>query len=395
MLVQSMVELGSKRSCIRELFDYGIQKAREIGPENIYDYSIGNPSVPAPDAVHDAIIEIMEKQSAVAIHGYTPATGTLDVRKSVSDDLNARYGTSLRPENLFFTCGAAPALSAVLRALAVENSEFVILAPYFAEYPVFINGAGGKPVIVPANTETFGINIPAIEQSITAHTQAIIVNSPNNPSGVIYTREELTALAEMLGRKGEEYGHPIYIIADEPYRELVYDNAEVPFIPTIYDNTIICYSYSKSLSMPGERIGYVCVPDSCADSKELYYAIAGAARSNGHVCAPSLMQKVIDSCAKVRPDVEIYDQNRKTLYEALTSYGFRCVKPNGAFYMLIEAPDGDANALSHRAKERNLLIVPGNDFGIPAFCRLSTCVSPEMIQRSLPAFKALMDEYKK
>lgn len=395
MLVQSMVELGSKRSCIRELFDYGLRKAREIGPENIYDYSIGNPSVPAPGAVHDAIIEIMEKQNSVAVHGYTAATGTVDVRKTVSDDLNKRYGTALRPENLFFTCGAAPALVAILRALAVENSEFVILAPYFPEYPVFIGCSGGKTVTVPANTETFSIDVNAIENAITAHTQAIIVNSPNNPSGVIYTREELVALSEMLQRKEKEYGHPIYIIADEPYRELVYDNAEVPFIPTIYDNTIVCYSYSKSLSLPGERIGYVCVPDAATDSQDLYFAIAGAARSCGHVCAPSLMQKVINLCAEVRPDVAIYDQNRKTLYEALTAYGFRCIKPNGAFYMLIEAPDGDGNAMSDRAKELNLLMAPGDGFGIPSFCRLSTCVSPEMIQRSLPAFKALMDEYKK
>ena len=395
MLVQSMVELGSKRSCIRELFDYGLRKAREIGAENVYDYSIGNPSVPAPEAVHDAIIEIMEKQNSVAVHGYTAAIGTVDVRKTVSEDLNKRYGTSLRHENFFFTCGAAPALVAILRALAVPESEFVILAPYFPEYPVFIGCAGGKTVIVPANTENFSIDVAAIEKSITAHTQAIIVNSPNNPSGVIYTREELTALAEMLNRKSEEYGHPIYVIADEPYRELVYDNAEVPFLPTIYDNTIVCYSYSKSLSLPGERIGYVCVPDSCTDSLDLYHAIAGAARSCGHVCAPSLMQKVINLCAEVRPDVAIYDQNRKTLYDALTGYGFRCIKPNGAFYMLIEAPDGDGNAMSDRAKEHNLLMAPGDGFGIPSFCRLSTCVSPDMIQRSLPAFKALMDEYKK
>ena len=395
MLVQSMVELGSKRSCIRELFDYGLRKAREIGPENVYDYSIGNPSVPAPGAVKEAVLEIMEKQSSTAVHGYTPAVGTLDVRTTVANDLNKRYGTAIRPENLFFTCGAAPALVAILRALAVPESEFVILAPYFPEYTVFIGCAGGKCVIVPADTKTFQIDVSAIEKSLTAHTQAIIINSPNNPSGVIYTREELKALAEMLERKEKEYGHPIYIIADEPYRELVYDDAEVPFIPTIYHNTIVCYSYSKSLSLPGERIGYVCVPDSCTDSQELYFAIAGAARSCGHVCAPSLMQKVIGLCAEVRPDVEIYDQNRKTLYETLTGYGFRCVKPHGAFYMLIEAPDGDGNALSDRAKEKNLLIAPGDGFGIPSFCRLSTCVSPEMIQRSLPAFKALMDEYKK
>ena len=395
MFVQSMMELGSKRSCIRELFDYGMRKAKEIGADNVYDYSIGNPSVPAPAAVKEAILEIMEKQSSVAVHGYTAAIGTPDVRVTVADDLNARYNAGIRPENLFFTCGAAPALVAILRALAVENSEFVILAPYFPEYTVFINCTGGKPVIVPANTETFEIDVNAIEKALTSRTQAIIINSPNNPSGVIYTREELTALSNLLRRKSEEYGHPIYIIADEPYRELVYDGAEVPFIPNLYENTIVCYSYSKSLSLPGERIGYVCVPDAAADSQELYFAIAGAARACGHVCAPSLMQKVIQLCATVRPDVEIYDRNRQTLYQALTEYGYRCVKPNGAFYMLVEAPDGDGNAFSDRAKEKNILIAPGDGFGIPSFCRLSTCVSPDMIERSLPAFKALMDEYKK
>lgn len=395
MLVQSMVELGSKRSCIRELFDYGLRKAQEIGSENIFDYSIGNPSVPAPAAVKDAILEIMDKQNSTAIHGYTPAIGTMDVRTTVSNDLNARYGTKLRPENLFFTCGAAPALIAILHALAVPESEFVILAPYFPEYPVFIGCAGGKCVTVPADLQTFGIDIAAIEQAITAHTQAIIVNSPNNPSGVIYTREELTALGEMLTRKSQEYGHPIYLIADEPYRELVYDGAEVPFIPTIYDNTIVCYSYSKSLSLPGERIGYVCVPDTAEDSQELYHAIAGAARACGHVCAPSLMQKVIGLCAGVQPDVTIYDQNRKTLYDALTDYGYHCIKPHGAFYMLVEAPDGNGTRFSDLAKEKNLLIAPGDGFGIPGFCRLSTCVDPAMIERSLPAFRALMDEYKK
>ncbi|MBR2894595.1 MAG: pyridoxal phosphate-dependent aminotransferase [Oscillospiraceae bacterium] len=395
MFVQSMFELGSKRSCIRELFDYGMRKAKEIGAENVYDYSIGNPSVPAPEAVKEAILEIMEKQNSVAVHGYTAAIGTPDVRATVADDLNARYNAGIRPENLFFTCGAAPALVAILRALAVENSEFVILAPYFPEYTVFINCAGGKPVIVPANTETFEIDVDAIEKALTSHTQAVIINSPNNPSGVIYTREELSALSDMLRRKSEEYGHPIYVIADEPYRELVYDNAEVAFIPNLYENTIVCYSYSKSLSLPGERIGYVCVPDAAADSQDLYFAIAGAARACGHVCAPSLMQKVIQLCAAVRPDVEIYDRNRQTLYKALTEYGYRCVKPNGAFYMLVEAPDGDGNAFSDRAKEKNILIAPGDGFGIPSFCRLSTCVSPEMIERSLPAFKALMGDYRK
>ena len=394
MIVKSMLELGSNRSRIRELYDYGLRKAREIGAENIYDYSLGNPTTPAPAEVKAAILEILERESSTAIHSYTPAMGMVDTRSAVAEDLNRRFDASIRPENLFFTCGAAPALVSVLQALAVEQSEFLLLAPYFSEYTVFVAAAGGKPVIVPADTETFSLHISAIEERLSTHTQAIIVNSPNNPSGVIYSREELKELSALLLRKGEEYGHPIYLIADEPYRELVYDGAEVPFIPNLYPHTIVCYSYSKSLSLPGERIGYVCVPDAAADSEELYAAIAGAARACGHICAPSLMQKVITHCTEVRPDIAVYDENRKTLYAALTEYGFRCVKPHGAFFMLVEAPDGDSVTMSERAKERNLLIAPGDDFGVPAFCRISTCVCPDMIRRSLPAFRALMDEYR-
>ena len=394
MIVKSMLELGSNRSRIRELYDYGLRKAREIGAENIYDYSLGNPTTPAPAEVKAAILEILERESSTAIHSYTPAMGMVDTRSAVAEDLNRRFDASIRPENLFFTCGAAPALVSVLQALAVEQSEFLLLAPYFSEYTVFVAAAGGKPVIVPADTEAFSLHISAIEERLSVHTQAIIVNSPNNPSGVIYTREELQELSALLLRKSEEFGHPIYLIADEPYRELVYDGAEVPFIPNLYPHTIVCYSYSKSLSLPGERIGYVCVPDAAADSEELYAAIAGAARACGHICAPSLMQKVIAHCTEVRPDIEVYDENRKTLYAVLTEYGFRCVKPHGAFFMLVEAPDGDSVTMSERAKERNLLIAPGDDFGVPAFCRISTCVCPDMIRRSLPAFRALMEEYK-
>ena len=395
MIVKRMLELGSNRSRIRELYDYGLRKAREIGAENIYDYSLGNPTTPAPAEVKAAILEILEQESSTAIHSYTPAMGMVDTRTAVAEELNRRFDAKIRPENLFFTCGAAPALVSVLQALAVEQSEFLLLAPYFSEYTVFVAAAGGKPVIVPADTETFALHISAIEERLTPHTQAIVVNSPNNPSGVIYSREELQELSALLLRKGEEFGHPIYLIADEPYRELVYDGAEVPFIPNLYPNTIVCYSYSKSLSLPGERIGYVCVPDAAADSDELYAAIAGAARACGHICAPSLMQKVIALCTEVRPDIEVYDENRKTLYAALTEYGFRCIKPHGAFFMLVEAPDGNSDAMSERAKELNLLIAPGDDFGVPGFCRISTCVCPDMIRRSLPAFKALMEAYQK
>ena len=390
MFVDSMYQLGSKRSCIRELFEYGQQKARELGPEHVFDYSLGNPSVPVPAEAGKVIEELVETEDTLVLHGYTSASGSLDTRAAVADDLNERYHAGVRPENLFMTCGAAPALVSILRALAIPGAEILMLTPFFPEYVPFSEANGAKPVIVPAE-EGFRLNAQSVERYVTPHTQAIIVNSPNNPSGVVYTREELEALAEMLRRKEAEYGHPIYIIADEPYRELVYDGVEVPFIPTIYADTLVCYSWSKSLSMPGERIGYVLVPDAAADSHELHCAIAGAARAHGHVCAPSLIQRVIAHCAHMRPDVAAYDRNRKTLYEALTAYGYSCINPSGAFYMLVRAPGGDSQAFSDRAKlEENLLIVPGEGFGCPEYFRLSTCVSHDMILRSLPSFQRLI-----
>lgn len=390
MFVDSMYQLGSKRSCIRELFEYGQQKARELGPEHVFDYSLGNPSVPVPAEAGKVIEELVETEDTLVLHGYTSASGSLDTRAAVADDLNARYHAGVRPENLFMTCGAAPALVSILRALAITGAEILLLTPFFPEYVPFSEANGAKPVIVPAE-EGFRLNAQSVERYVTPRTQAIIVNSPNNPSGVVYTREELEALAEMLRRKEAEYGHPIYIIADEPYRELVYDGVEVPFIPTIYADTLVCYSWSKSLSMPGERIGYVLVPDAAADSHELLCAIAGAARAHGHVCAPSLIQRVIAHCAHMRPDVAAYDRNRKTLYEALTAYGYSCVNPSGAFYMLVRAPGGNSQAFSDRAKlEENLLIVPGEGFGCPEYFRLSTCVSHDMILRSLSSFQRLI-----
>ena len=390
MFVDSMYQLGSKRSCIRELFEYGQQKARELGPEHVFDYSLGNPSVPVPAEAGKVIEELVETEDTLVLHGYTSASGSLDTRAAVADDLNERYHAGVRPENLFMTCGAAPALVSILRALAIPGAEILLLTPFFPEYVPVSAANGAKPVIVPAE-EGFRLNAQSVERYVTPRTQAIIVNSPNNPSGVVYTREELEALAEMLRRKEAEYGHPIYIIADEPYRELVYDGVEVPFIPTIYADTLVCYSWSKSLSMPGERIGYVLVPDAAADSHELLCAIAGAARAHGHVCAPSLIQRVIAHCAHMRPDVAAYDRNQKTLYEALTSYGYSCVNPSGAFYMLVRAPGGNSQAFSDRAKlEENLLIVPGEGFGCPEYFRLSTCVSHDMILRSLPSFQRLI-----
>ena len=390
MVSETSLALGTSRSCIRELFEYGLRQAAVVGKENVFDYSLGNPSIPSPPEVNQAIISTIQEMDSLDIHGYTPAPGAMPARKAIADDLNARFHTSIRGENIFFTCGAAPALISVIRALAVEGAEIMAIAPFFPEYRPFTEQNGASFVVVPADTRSFQISMEAVEARITPHTQAVIINSPNNPSGVVYTRETLSSLGELLTRKSAEYGHPIYIIADEPYRELVYDGVEVPFIPTIYPNTIVCYSYSKSLSLPGERIGYVCVPDQVEDSADVYAAVAGAARAMGHVCAPSLQQLVVARCASVRPDLEAYDRNRNALYDALISYGYECVKPNGAFYMFVKAPGGSSKAFSDKAKEKNLLLVPGDDFGCPEFFRICTCVSYDMIQRSLPVFKELI-----
>lgn len=389
MVSQEMYQLGAKRSCIRELFEYGLELARKIGPENVYDYSLGNPSVPAPGQVAEQLAALADNDP-VALHSYTPASGAVEARKRVADDITARTGREIFPEDLFFTCGAAPALTAVFSALRVEGSEIVAIAPCFPEYAVFVEGAGSKFVLTPPDVPDFQIPMAALEERINEHTQAVIINSPNNPSGVIYSRETLEQLAEMLRRKSREAGHPIYLISDEPYRELAYDGTEVPFVPEIYDDTILCYSYSKSLSMPGERIGYICIPSWVTDNRQLMAAVMGAARVQGHVCAPSLMQQVIARCTDLRPDVDTYDRNRRLLYQSLTEYGYRCVRPQGAFYLFAEAPGGDAQAFSQRAKERGLLLVPGDDFGCPGYFRLSTCVDYDMIRRSLPLFRELI-----
>lgn len=391
MVSETMYALGSKRSCIRELFEYGLRQAKIVGKENVYDFSIGNPSIPSPPEVNEAFVSIVRDRDSLSVHGYTTAGGSDEARAAVAADLNARYDAHIKPQNLFFTCGAAPALIAAIRALAVEGAEIMAIAPYFAEYRPFVEANGPKFVAVPADREAFQIRFDELEARITSHTQGIIVNSPCNPSGVVYTQETLERLGEILTRKSQEYGHPIYILADEPYRELSYDGAEPPFIPNIYPSTIVCYSYSKSLSLPGERIGYVCVPDQAEDSQRVYAAVAGAARVLGHVCAPSLQQLVVAKCAAVRPDLKAYDRNRTALYEALTEYGYHCAKPTGAFYMFVQAPGGDAQAFSDRAKEKNLLVVPGGDFGCPDYFRVSTCVDYDMIQRSLPVFKELIE----
>ena len=396
MINQICHQLGTAPSVIRELFAYGLQQAAVVGKENVFDYSLGNPSIPAPAAVNQAICDIVKEVDSIQIHGYSMAAGFDGTRQAIADNLNQRFALGVKASELFLTCGAAPALISVIKALAVTpDSEIIAVAPFFPEYRPFVESNGAKLVVVPADTEAFQINLEALEQRISPNTQAIIINSPNNPSGVVYTRQTLQALAQLLERKGAEYGHPIYIIADEPYRELVYGDVEVPFIPTIYPNTIVCYSYSKSLSLPGERIGYVYVPAFAADSAAVYAAVAGAARAMGHVCPPTLMQLVIQRCANEMPDLAAYDENRTLLYNELTAMGYSCAKPDGAFYLFVKAPNGDANAFSQKAKlEHNLLVVPGDGFGCPGYLRLSYCVSNEMIRRSLPAFRALMESFR-
>ena len=388
----SAYALGANRSCIRELFEYGRARAAIVGPENVFDFSLGNPSIPAPPQVNEAVREILTDTDPLLVHGYTSAVGDLEARAAISRDLNERFGAETAPEDFFLGCGAAPELTAVFRALAVPGGELLVQAPYFPEYLPFAREAGLIFRPIPADVPDFQIRLTALEAMLTPATQAVLVNSPNNPSGVVYTRQTLTALGRLLERKSREYGHTIYIISDEPYRELSY-GVEVPFLPLIYPNTVVCYSYSKSLSLPGERIGYIYVPRQAEDHRELYAAIAGAARSMGHVCAPSLWQKVIARCAGLRPDLDAYDRNRRTLYEGLTEMGYETARPDGAFYLFVKAPGGDAEAFSERAKKHDLLVVPGDGFGCPGYFRLCYAVSYDTICRSLPVFRAVLEEY--
>lgn len=396
MYNQHLYELGLAPSVIRELFSYGIQKAAEVGAENIYDYSIGNPSIPAPAPVNAAIKNVVDEIESTVLHGYSMAPGLVGTRNAVAANLKKRFGGDITGDDIFMTCGAAPALIMTMKALAASaESEVLAIAPYFPEYKCFAENCGVKLRVLPADTAHFQVDLAALESMITPETCAIIVNSPNNPSGVVYTEETLKGIADILTRKGKEYGHTICIIADEPYRELVYGDIKVPFIPNIYDNTIVCYSWSKSLSLPGERIGYVYVPKKCTDADAIMKAVSAAARVIGHVCPPTLIQRVIEVCVDEMPDLKAYEENRDLLYQSLTEMGYECAKPDGAFYLFVKAPNGNDWEYSEKAKlEHNLLVVPGSVFECPGYMRLSYCVSNDMIKRSLPAFQAMMDKIK-
>ena len=390
MYNQTAYELGANGSVIRELGQYGDQLAERIGKENVFNFCIGNPSLPTPKQVQETFLDILSNTDSLAVHSYTPAIGAYETRKAIADDLNARYGVDVTPQELAIGCGAAPELAAVFYALTVPGSEILTIAPFFTEYKPLVEATGAAFKVVPASVPDFQIDMQQLEAMLTPATAAIIINSPNNPSGVVYTRKTLETLAALLRRKSAEFGRPIYIISDEPYRELVYDGVEVPFVPGIYQDTIICYSYSKSLSLPGERIGYVYVPRQATDGEALYHAVVGGLRATGHICAPSLLQKVIARCAHLKPDLTMYDRNRTELYEALTSYGYEVAKPDGAFYLFVKAPGGSSMAFMEKAKEKGLLIVPGDDFGCPEYFRMCYCVSYDMIRRSLPVFRELI-----
>ena len=391
---EKMYELGSKRSAIRELFEYGKQRAAVVGAENVYDFSIGNPSIPAPDCVNETIRELTEQLDSLSLHGYTYAQGDARTRTAIAEYLNKEHGTAFSEDNFYITMGAAASLSICFKALTCSSEdEFIIIAPFFPEYKVFIEAAGAVPVIVPADTEEFQIRFDELEKRINSHTKGIVINSPNNPSGAIYSEETIRTLAELLNRKQEEYHTQIFLLADEPYREIAYDT-KVPFVTKYYANTLVCYSYSKSLSLPGERIGWVLVPDEVCDSRIVYAACAGAGRALGYVCAPSLMQKMLVSCIGQTGDIDAYRANRDLIYEGLTRIGYHCHKPQGAFYLFVQALEEDADAFCEKAKEEDLLIVSANGFGCPGWVRISYCVDGDMIKRSLLAFERLYRRYK-
>ncbi len=394
IVAEDMYKLGSQRSAIRELFEYGKKRAAEVGAENVYDFSLGNPTVPAPDCVNESVHELTHTLDSISLHGYTSAQGDEATRQAIADYLNKTYKTNFNSANFYMTMGAAASLSICFKALTTSSeNEFITIAPFFPEYRVFVEANGAKLVVVPPHTSDFQIDFDALENAISKHTKGVIINSPNNPSGAIYSEETIQKLAALLTKKSEESGTPIFIIADEPYREIAYDGVEVPYVTKYYDNTLVCYSYSKSLSLPGERIGYVLVPDEVTESKSVYAAVAGAGRALGYVCAPSMFQKVIASCVGQTGDIELYKMNRDLLYDGLTKIGYECFKPQGAFYMFVKALEPDADAFCEKAKEEDLLIVSATGFGCPGYARISYCVDYDMIERSFAAFERLYKKY--
>ena len=395
MVSERMLGLGTSRSVIRELFEYGKQRAAVVGKENVFDFSIGNPSVPAPPEVNQIAIRLLQEEDPTILHGYTSAQGDPAVRQAIADNLNSRFGTNYVSSDFYMTVGAAAALCCCFNGLTCPGDEFITIAPYFPEYKVFIEGAGASMKLIQPHADTLQIDAQVLADAIGPNTKGVVINSPNNPSGVIYTEDTLTAVAKVLNAKSEEYGHPIFLISDEPYREICFEGFTVPWLPKFYDNTIVTYSFSKSLSLPGERIGYVLVPQTVTEYAKVYAAIAGAGRSLGYVNAPSLFQRVAAECCGMTSDISIYENNAKMLVTSLREMGYECVQPQGAFYLFLKALEDDDRAFSLKAREFNLLLVPGSGFGAPGWLRLAFCVQPEMIQRAMPKFKELAQAYGK
>lgn len=392
---KKMLQLGSHRSIIREIFEYSRIRGAQIGKDKVFDFSLGNPSVPTPEIVNDTICELVKSEGNGMLHGYTSAQGDFSVREKISSEINRKYGTSLSPDNIYMTCGAAASLSISLKAIIEKNGEeCVVFAPYFTEYRVFIENAQGTLVSVPPLYTTLEPDISLFEKSINEKTKAVIINSPNNPSGVIYKKSTILAICEVLEKKQREFGHDIYLISDEPYRELAYEDKEIPYLMCHYKNTIVCYSYSKSLSLPGERIGYIAVNPEMENARDLYLAICGAGRSLGYVCAPSLFQHVIARIDEACVDISIYRENRDLLYNGLTELGYECIQPDGAFYLFLKAPGNDAYSFYETAKKHEVLLVPCDDFGVSGYVRIAYCVDKKRILGALPAFAEIMKEYK-
>lgn len=388
-------QLGSKRSIIREIFEYSKIRSSQIGEENVFDFSLGNPSVEPPKEIKQAITSLIENENAMLLHGYTSAQGDFSVRQTIANSINSRFNLSLTENNIYMTCGAAASLTISLKAVVNSGDEVIVFAPFFPEYRVFIENAGGKIVVSTPKDITFQIDINDFESKITSNTKAVIINSPNNPSGVVYTKDTIEKVCDILNKKSKQFNKPIYLIADEPYRELVYNGIEVPYLMNFYDNSIVCYSFSKSLSIPGERIGYIAVNPQMQDSNEIYFAICGAGRMLGYVCAPSLFQQIVKLCVNAKVNLDAYKQNRDLLYNSLTKIGYTCVQPDGAFYLFVKALEEDANKFFERAKQHELLLVPCDSFGTPGYVRIAYCVDKKCIEKSLPAFEKLFNDYNK
>jgi len=392
MISKKMLDLGTKRSVIRDIFEYGSKLAKEIGAENVLDFSLGNPSTPAPREVGNTIKYMVEGLSPKDYNSYTSSAGDTDTRLAVAKNLNKRFSTDYTDKNIFMTCGASASLNIIFKAIIESDDEIIVNIPYFPEYKVFIEGQGGKPVFAKCS-ENLCLDISEIENKINENTKAILINSPNNPSGVIYPKENLSALTELLERKQNEYSHPIFLISDEPYRELVFTDEKSEFLPNLYNNTLVAYSWSKSLSLPGERIGYILVPNKVKNHEDVFAAVGGAARVLGYVCAPSMFQYVVKSCVDVEPNIGVYRTNRNILFKELLKMGYTVANPNGAFYMFIKSPNDDGVDFCERAKKYNMLLVPGEGFGMKEYVRLSFCVETEKIEKSIDIFKKLISEY--